>query len=311
MKAEGPELADFVRRAMQYLWCTPVVRRVFNVAGLHLLPANFYSTVPSMDEIASSFEYAGDQLPYLTDALFDRERMNAFLESLMEVSREFDPPKDGDPDHAHEYFWNSQTFGFSDAMSYYCVVRTTKPRRIVEVGAGHSTLVALRAIERNGGGSVTCVEPFPRPFLRKLYHDGVIDLVEKPAQALEPAWFNERLGDGDILFIDSTHTVKTGSDCLHLYLRVLPALRHRLMLHAHDIFLPQGYPRRWLEELNLHWTEQYLLMALLLGNDEYQVQFGSNYHKLCTEAALEKLMHGRALAGGGSFWFTKTPRQPR
>ncbi|MCB9888226.1 MAG: class I SAM-dependent methyltransferase [Planctomycetes bacterium] len=308
MSASDREFTQFVHKAQELQWCDPAVRRRLNQAGLHVLPANFYSTVPTVDEVEESFEYAGDRLPYLTDALFDRAAMGAFLDSLMPFSAEFEPPAEGEPDHGTEYFWGSPNFGHSDAMAYYCVIRLLKPKRIVEVGAGHSTLVAIQALRRNGVGRVVCVEPFPRPFLRTLGGLGEIDLVEEPVQTLQPSWFDEQLGDGDVLFIDSTHTVKAGSDCLHLYLRVLPALRRRLMIHAHDIFLPEAYPQEWAKKLHIYWTEQYLLMALLLGNDEYTVKFGSNYHRLCSPQQLEQLMAGKALAGGGSFWFTKQPR---
>ncbi|MCB9913675.1 MAG: class I SAM-dependent methyltransferase [Planctomycetes bacterium] len=294
-----------VQTAKRLFWAGADTRRRLNEAGVHILPANFYSTVPSVAEIEASFEYAEEQ-PYRDDSLFDAPALAAYLEELMPYAAEFDPPREGDQDAPDGYFWGSRSFGFSDAMSYWCMVRHWKPRRIVEVGCGHSTLIALQALAANGGGELVCVEPYPRDFLRGL--DGVTELVERPVQELPRAWFEERLEDGDMLFIDSTHTVKTGSDCLHLYLRVLPHLDRHLMCHAHDVFLPQGYPKAWLLEQHIYWTEQYLLMALLLGNDDFRVRFGSTYHKLVNPDALDRLMGGKAPGGGGSFWFERKPR---
>ena len=119
---------------------------------------------------------------------------------------------------------------------------------------------------------------------------------------------NARWGklDGDIFFIDSTHTVKSGSDCVHLYLRVLPKLRKALTCHAHDIFLPQTYPRSWVDKHLLFWNEQYLLTALLLNDPSVRVLFGSHYSLVNHKAQLDEMMAERWWSGGGSFWWEIT-----
>jgi predicted O-methyltransferase YrrM len=191
-------------------------------------------------------------------------------------------------------------------MAYYAMIRHLKPKRVVEVGSGFSTLVASAALAQNGSGEIVCIEPFPRPFLSSV--PNVVQVVEKPVQQLDSAFFNELLGDGDILFIDSTHTVKAGSDCLHLYLRVLPALERKVMVHVHDVFLPEAMPQDWALNKHIYWTEQYLLLAYLLDNPRVKVWFGSNYHRLVNQEMLSNMMHGRGQAGGGSFWFQLAPR---
>jgi hypothetical protein len=96
--------------------------------------------------------------------------------------------------------------------------------------------------------------------------------------------------------------VKAGSDCLHLYLRILPHLTSKVTVHAHDIYLPFPQPRRHAEQ-QIYWTEQYLLYAYLLQNPIAKVVFGSRHHHAYNRAGLEKLMRGRYPSGGGSFWF--------
>ena len=164
-----------------------------------------------------------------------------------------------------------------------------------------STMIAAEAMRRNGAGRVICVEPYPKEFLADLG----VELLQRPVQELAPEWFREQLPEGSILFIDSTHAVKVGSDCLHLYLRVLPALRSRVFVHVHDFFLPRGTPSEWIHH-RLFWTEQYLVFAYLLGNPHARVIFGSVANIVWHRDLMHELMHGRAPAGGGSLWFEQS-----
>jgi len=297
-------LSRVVRVLHRYLGGGRVTKSFFNAAGLHVLPANFYSTVPSVDEVNESFEQLGEEVPYLDPEVFDADEMVAFLDQIDRYGAEFDMPKTSPTvPNLGDFYWDNGAFSFSDALAYYSIIRDRKPNRIIEVGCGFSTLVAAEALARNGTGELICVEPYPMPFLRD--HPGISELVETPVQSLPPGWFDERLEDGDIFFIDSTHTVKIGSDCLHLYLRVLPALRSKLLVHAHDIFLPFGFPPEWALDLHCYWTEQYLLMAFLVQNPLWKVRFGSYYHHILNPERLDSFMRGKCERGGSSFWFEK------
>ena len=306
-----PGEASFIAKSAERLkgmLYSPGARRAFNAHGLHVIPANFYSVVPSFEDIERSFEYAEPgAAPYDDRRVFDLARMDAVLSELTELSREFEPPTEGDGARPDGFFWNNPAFSYSDAMSYYAFVRLWQPELVLEVGSGFSTLVASAAVERNGKGRIVCVEPYPKPWLSGVKH--VAEVVDQPVQALGSDWFNERLRDGDLFFIDSTHAVKTGSDCAHLYLRVIPELRRHLLLHAHDIFLPHGYPREWLEKHAIFWNEQYILYALLLGNPHLRVLFGSSALHHHRPEALQAFMHGRCAPGGGSLWYEHVPAQ--
>ncbi|GEM_PF-326170 len=269
--------------------------------GIDVSPMNFYSALPSVEEIHTSFEYADlHTVPYLDDRLFDKSTLDRELDRLTEYAAEFDPPREGDVYHPARFFWNNGMFSHSDALAHYCFIRAHRPQTIVEVGSGFSTLIALDALERNGGGRMICIEPHPPKFIES---NPRLTLIRQPAQVVSADTFNSYLHDGDFLFIDSTHTVKTGSDCAHLYLRVLPHIRHNILVHAHDVFLPFGLPRDWLLDHHAYWTEQYLVMALLIDNPKTKVLYGSAYHEAFNKEALMRMMDGKWTTGGGSFWF--------
>lgn len=296
---------DEVRNAAQLLkramWKGEDVRRLLHEVGIQVTPANFYSIVPSPEDFDTSFEYAEDA-PYLDPGVFDSDTMVTYLaQQLLPYAEEFDPPSE-DPGQSAEFFWKNPAFSFSDAMSYYCVLRDRKPDTVVEVGSGYSTLVAQQALRKNGRGRLICVEPYPMGWLTKL--EGV-DLRQTAVQELSSAWFNEHLSDGDVLFIDSTHAVKTGSDCAHLYLRVLPALEHELLIHAHDIYMPLVMPRNKAEPRNIFWNEGYVLLGLLLENPRMRVVYGSAYHHHFNRSLLTRFMHDRHPPGGASIWFSR------
>jgi hypothetical protein len=282
------------------LWADSQTRSKLQEYGVSLVPTDFYSNVPSLKEIEESYEYTSADPPYLLDSVFQKEFLVEVLSKLSAFAVEFNPPKIGDEENCTSFFWDNSQFSFSDAMSYYCFVRLTKPRTVLEIGSGFSTLVALEAVRKNGFGKIVCVEPYPRAFLER---NKDLEMRRQKAQELSAADVNEILGDGDVLFIDSTHTVKTGSDCLHLYLRLLPQVRKRILVHVHDVFLPLGLPKQWLVERQLYWTEQYLVLALLIGNPKAKMMYGSSYHHLKNRSLLDEFMKGRYPSGGGSFWF--------
>ena len=306
MTDAASDLAELERaaRALKHvMWDRPDVRHMLARVGIHVTPANFYSVLPTPDELDASFEYA-EHAPYLDERVFDAARLRAFLtEELHPYAHEFDPPVEDPGGDRPAFHWKNPAFSWSDAMAYWCVLRATKPATVLEVGSGWSTLVARAALDRNGGGRLVCVEPYPMAWLRDV--PGV-ELHEQRVQSLDSRWFDEQLRDGDVLFIDSTHTVKTGSDCAHLYLRVLPRLRADLLVHAHDIYLPFGIPAQKVVRQHIYWNEQYVLMALLLENPRFEVVYGSAYLHAFERPALDALMHGRWRPGGASFWFRRT-----
>jgi hypothetical protein len=295
--ADGIDFDRFIADCREVLDSPPALRRRVEDRGVVLLPADFNSPAPLLSELDATFEGAGP----LYDRIFDPAEIAASLAAMMPFAAEFDPPRSGDEETATEFFWGNRHFSFTDAVAYYCMVRRLRPRRIVEIGSGSSTLVADAAIRKNGMGEIICVDPHIRPSIAGLA--SVARVVREPVQALPVAMMQELIEPADLLFIDSTHTVKIGSDCLYLYLVLLPAIAKPLLVHSHDVFLPFGMPVHWARDRQHYWNEQYLVYAYLLHNSRARVAFGSAYaaHYLPGETAA--LMAGRAAPGGCSLWY--------
>ncbi len=271
------------------------IRQALQRMGVTIIPAGPSSPAPTVDELAESF--AGPALPL--DAVFDDAVLRDTLEWLTGFADEFDPPQASD-DPAR-FAWANSPLGGADALAYYAFVRRHQPNAIVEIGSGVATLVALDAVGRSGLGRIVCVEPFPDAALRAVA--GRVDLIEGHAAQMPPEFLNDTLQDGDFLCIQSSHAVKHGSDCVHLYLRLLPQLRRSVFVQVHGISLPDTLTHEDMRDRQLHWSEQYLLYAYLLGNARTQVLYGSHWHALHNREHLERFTNGKAPAGGGSLWF--------
>lgn len=293
------------------VWGNVKIREKLQSHGLNLIPSNFYSNTPSISDIVNSYEYSEASPSYLDHTIFNDEFLRAELLELLPYSRDFEPQEEGDEETCQSYFWKNSQFSWSDAMSYYAYIRRIKPKTVLEIGSGFSSLIAIEALRANGQGNLKCIEPFPRPFMASLARKGALELNKIRAQDISPEELDTWLCDGDMLFIDSTHTVKTGSDCLHIYLRLLPRLRKKIHIHVHDIFLPFGMPQKWLLESQIYWTEQYLLMAWMIDNPRVKVLFGSAWHKHFNPELLDRFMHGRCTSGGGSFWIEYDGRRQK
>ena len=265
---------------------------------LQVIPDFFYTPVFSPADIPAevwdgTFAHCGT---------FDLEAQRAFLKETP-AFREVLQALTVDPDPADEtvYHWENGQFGHADAALYYSLIRRFRPRRIVEVGAGHSTKLALRAVRDNGLGSILCIDPHPPPWLQPI--PGTIEIHRAPVQSTEDSLFLE-LEPSDILFIDGSHISKTGSDVNHLFLRVLPRLPAGVVVHIHDICLPFEYPRYWSEGVLCYWNEQYVLAALLANSDKYEILVGVYFVQRNDVEALRPFvpdLPGVSL-GGGSLW---------
>ncbi len=296
------ELHTLIRLAKKVLWANSETRRVLQNNKVNVIPANFYSDVPLIDDINTSFEYREDDAEIYNSGIFNKESIEGFITKLCEYSDEFTPPVEGNRENPDRFFWENPAFSYSDAMSYYCIIRCFKPDHILEIGSGFSTLVANEALLKNGKGKLTLIEPYPKEFLHKL--DSVDSIIESFVQDMPVNKLVDLVESSDIWFIDSTHTVKVGSDCLYLYLLVMPKISKDIIIHSHDIHLPYGLPKRQVLEKHIYWTEQYLLYAYMLDNPKIDVLFSSAYAIKTLPDSLSQLMRGKYPAGGGSIWYS-------
>ena len=236
---------------------------------------------------------------------FDDASHRAILDTLFPaLYPAFDYPEQGAGDEELTAFYvrNSQ-FSWLDARALFVLFRHWRPRRVVEVGSGYSTLLMADINRRflDGAARITSIEPFPRPFLAQM--SDRIELLEMRVQDVPFAVF-ETLGAGDVLFIDSSHVAKTGSDVNFLYFEIVPRLARGVRIHVHDIFLPMEYPREWVIDENRSWNEQYLVRALLMHSGRLRVVFGCAHAYARHRASLARALgvDEDKVYGGGSLW---------
>jgi hypothetical protein len=192
-----------------------------------------------------------------------------------------------------------------DALVAYCMVRHFQPRLIIEVGSGFSSLVLGQAAAKNKNSALVCIDPFPGELLRNRDDVPALQLlIEAKVQDVDLEFFSQ-LKSGDILFIDSSHTVKIGGDVNYLFLEVLPRLNKGVIVHVHDIFFPFEYRRDWVLDEFRFWTEQYLLQAFLTLNSDFEVLLGSYYLSRYHEDQLQAAFPNLARWIGGSFWMRR------
>lgn len=182
------------------------------------------------------------------------------------------------------YCFDNSFFTHADAILLYAMIRHLRPRRIIEVGSGWSSAVALDTNELFLGGEIACsfVEPEPARLLSLLKDTDhrKVRIYPYRVQDLDISIFRE-LEEGDILFIDSSHVTKVGSDVNHLLFEVLPQLAAGVYVHIHDVFFPFEYPSQWISE-GRAWNEAYLLRAFL--------QYNRAFHIVCFGAYLQQTM---------------------
>ena len=260
--------------------------------GYHIRPIHYYEPVPDFREITRdqlerrrefrSIDFRWD------DQLSLLHELSAYTDELNEIER---------TDFKNDYF-----DGF-DAAVYYSLIRHLKPRRVIEIGSGYSTRFAYKALSRNaGGGKLTCIEPYPEERLNGLRLN--VEVLQKRVEDVEVEFFSQ-LEANDILFIDSSHTVKFGSDVCYEFLELLPAIRPGVWIHVHDIFFPHDYPAEWILKRRLALNEQYLLEAFLSFNASFAPQL-ANYW-LCLEHRDDaaRLWPNAGDSKSSSFWMKR------
>ena len=206
-----------------------------------------------------------------------------------------------------EFSLNNSLFGFGDAEYWYNIIRLKKPKRIIEVGSGNSTLVAIKAINRNKQDDPSyncehiCIEPYEMPWLEQCG----ATIIRSKVEDVDISIF-KKLGENDILFIDSSHIIRPQGDVLFEYLEVLPTLNDGVIVHIHDIFSPKDYPEKWLKSNVYFWNEQYLLEAFLTSNSEWKIIGALNYlHHNHFENLKAKCPHLSSDNNPGSFYIQK------
>ena len=270
-------------------------------------PGHFYSPLPSREETAEAFARGGFGPPFPGVDLNEAgqlERLERFAGWYAEQ------PFPEEPTPGRRFHLANPSYGHFDAIMLYSMLREARPRRIIEVGSGFSSAAMLDLNDRVLGGAVefTFIDPDMRrlrPLLRE-GDSGRVTLIERRVQEVPLETF-AALGAGDVLFIDSSHVSKIGSDVNRLYFDVLPVLAPGVLIHIHDVAGNLEYPREWFDE-GRAWNEQYLLRAFLMHNASYRIELFTGWLFNTRHAWFRERMPLCARGGGGQLWLRKLAR---
>lgn len=271
-------------------------------------PGHFYSPYPDLAEYERRVAALLDRdRPLLGIDLREKDQL-ALLEELVPLVADAPFPEHrpvGDEERRWRYWYDNFAYAYGDGVVLHGMLRRLAPRRIVEVGSGFSSAMMLDTVDGwLPGTEVTFVEPWPE-LLESLLRPGDearVTIHRRAVQDVEPAVF-AALEAGDVLFVDSTHVVKAGSDVNHLIFEVFPRLAEGVWIHLHDIFYPFEYPPAWVRERRA-WQEAYLLRAFLTFNPHFAIRWFQDFLWQHHEAAMRRLP-GVAVNPGGNLWLER------
>ncbi|MFH1369564.1 MAG: class I SAM-dependent methyltransferase [Elusimicrobiota bacterium] len=276
--------------------------------GFHVTPVHYYEPIPDTRTLDKGIWNKPSEMIGID--IRENDQIGLMKEFSGKYSKEYNAFPRKRTSNPSEYFVDNDSFATVDGEILYCMIRHFKPKKIFEIGSGFSTMLSAQAVLKNESensmdAELTAFEPYPNKIIKKGF-PGFARLEQKCIQEVELPVFIE-LRENDILFIDSSHVLKIGSDVQYEYLEILPRLNKGVIIHIHDIFMPYEYHQRWIFKDNLFWNEQYLLQAFLAFNDSFEVLWGGSYMKYRHSKLLENSFNSYTpVDWPGSFWIRKT-----
>lgn len=276
--------------------------RLFRPAG------HYYSPVVDSESLRSWFKTDRDipATDILGIELDDSKMLETFksLEPFIKRHKFSATKRNGE-----RYYHNNMMFPVGDAIILSALIGKFRPKNIIEIGSGFSTACMLDTIDRERiETQITCIEPYPDRLKSNLLDTDRprVKIIEQGVQTVDFNVFSD-LGEGDVLFIDSTHVVKTGSDvCVELF-DILPRLNPGVMVHFHDIFYPFEYPEGWIYDQQYSWNEIYALKAFLMYNKAFEIFFFNSYFGRKHGELLENCYGEKGFNRGGGIWLRVQP----
>lgn len=267
---------------------------------------HYYSSIPNMNEIVNK----SDNI--FTYNKWDIDGVDLNDNYQIELMKEFSYYYNGIPFKTFDknveklrYYFENGFFENSDAIVLYGMLRKFKPKRLIEIGSGFSSAVTLDTNELYFDNSIECtfIEPYPERLKSLLRNNDNVKIIEKKLQDVDLSVFEE-LENGDILFVDSTHVSKCGSDVNMIMFNILPRLKNGVIIHFHDVFFPFEYPKEWIYT-GRFWNEDYLLRAFLQYNSSFKVMYFNSYMNTRYADLIKESMPLCLKNSGGSLWIRK------
>jgi hypothetical protein len=269
-------------------------------------PGHFYSPIPSIDEIRRRESTLFGPAPR-TIAAVD---LNEFgqLECFAALAPYYpEQPFSAAPQAGLRFPFENPNFAPGDAIILYCLLRHLRPARVVEIGSGYSSAAILDVNEQHFDHAVGCtfIEPHPE-LLESMLRPGDrerVQILAHPIQDVDEEVFAALRAD-DVLLVDSTHVLKTGSDVNRILFEILPALAPGVYVHFHDVFYPFEYPREWAHQQRA-WNEIYALRAFLQYNEAFEITYFNHFFALFHAERLRAAMPLCAERPGSGLWLRK------
>ena len=268
-------------------------------------PGHYYSPLPDLKAIKENRK----QIFLQHDPLLGLDIGHSRQIDLLKTFRKHyaDMPFQDKPNRKQRYYFSNGLFSYSDAIILYSFIRHFKPKRIIEVGSGFSSAVMLDTSDQffNNKIDITFIDPFPKRLKRLLSEldRSQYRIIAKPVQSVPTNLF-VKLNKDDILFIDSSHVSKIGSDVNHLIFKILPILNPGVIIHFHDIPWPFVYPEKWVFQ-GRAWNEAYLLRAFMQYNEAFEILYHNSYMGHCCEKEVADMLPLCLKNIGGSIWLRK------
>lgn len=281
----------------------------FKKLGFYITPINYESPIPDTITLKDDLWLKHSELVGID--INEKEQINLLSLFSSKFKEEYESFPRNKTKIPYQYYVNNGSFESVDGEILYCMIRYFKPKKIIEIGSGNSTFLSAQAILKNReeDNSYKCeliaIDPYPKDVLKTGF-PGLSKLIPTEVQDVPLSEFS-KLKANDILFIDSSHVLKIGSDVQYEYLEILPRINKGVIVHIHDIFFPVEYPKKWVLEDFRFLNEQYLLQAFLAFNHSFEVLWAGCYMHLKypdkLEAAFSSYKRGKTLPG--SFWIRR------
>ncbi len=304
------ELSNIYSRILPLKISDMILKSPYNVGYKDFFEiGHYYSLYPNAGDVLDTPDWANiDRLHEVLEIDFSETVQEIYLDKMIGLYHKVPQWEyiDSGIESKYRYRLGNPSISAGDAVGLFCMLNIIKPKRLIEVGSGYSSAMSLDVNQNflGGGMELTFIEPFPELLNSLLIKTDNINLIKKGLEDVELYEFG-RLEKGDILFIDSTHVSKAGSDVNYLFFEILPRLKPGVFIHLHDIFYPFTYPHEWTKQ-GMVWNELYLLRSFLMYNKKFEIIFFQN---MMEKKFREKITANWPIAGetihGGSFWMRK------
>jgi predicted O-methyltransferase YrrM len=263
------------------------------------LPGHYTSALLDLRKIGEAEKFDGEQLWQSIE--LRPEAQQSYYDALLSGTADLKFPKQRAPGRA--YYSENDWFASADAFTLSAIMQKEKPARVIEVGSGFSSAVMLDTRRMAGLSThLTFIEPAPERLYTLIKQDNEprVTVIQDIVQNVALDTFDQ-LEAGDILLIDSSHVVKVGSDVPWLLLVILPRLKKGVIVHVHDIFYPESYPRDFLAKGRC-WSESQMLRAFLVGNSRFEVMAFNAYAQHKFPELFKERMPAFLESQGQSIW---------